>query len=191
MSGDKERARNHVSAEALVDRLGLEPHPEGGFFRETFRSALTVAGDRGERTLSTAVLFLVTAGRPSRFHRLTAEELWLYQAGAPLELALLSDEEPEGRSVQLGHPVDRAPAQRGRPVPGQAAVAVAEPVPHLLVPAGAWQAARVHPSEGMQDWTLVTCVVSPGFDFDDFEMGDRKELLAVYPKAEELIVRHT
>jgi len=212
---DTPRAR--ATAEALVGRLGLEPHPEGGYFRETFRSRQTAPTERGERMLSTAVLFLVTVERPSRFHRLSADELWLFQAGAPLELALLSEQEPAGRRVLLSRPDDAGSASvstaagtaGGRPCVRSPAVSHDDgPTPHALVPAGVWQAARVCPETPRRgaaesraepaetdadsaDWSLVTCVVSPGFEFDDFEMGDRGALLREYPAAEELLIRHT
>ena len=205
-----------LEAEAIAARLALEPHPEGGFYRETFRAARTVTTERGERALSTAVLFLITADSPSRLHRLTADELWLYQAGAPLEMALISQAHPRGRRLVLGHPAQGAHTDGAEPglSTGPAAPrkrsapwstdegGLDRVVSEVLVPAGSWQGARLAEREAVTDagrdgrprsaaWTLVTCVVTPGFDFQDFEIGDRDALLREYPGAEPLIVRHT
>lgn len=158
------------SAEQIVARLGLEPHAEGGFFRETYRATETVETSAGTRSLCTAILFLVTAARPSRFHRLTSDELWLYQGGDALEVAILQH---CGRSSvsTLG------PAGRGDP--------------QLLVPAHSWQAAHVPATENEEGWTLVACVVSPGFDYADFELADRQALLDAWPDRRELVLALT
>ena len=155
----------------MVEALALEPHPEGGFFRETYRSETQITTARGQRAAATAILFLVTDQRPSRFHRLTSDELWLHHGGAALEIVTLL---PDGR-------VDRETLTRAeRALTGETLT------PQIVVPAGAWQAARVSPGDG-PDWALVTCVVTPGFDYEDFELADRRALLVAYPEAEELI----
>lgn len=160
-----------ATATEIIARLGLVPHPEGGFFRETYRAALQVATPRGTRAAATAILFLVTAASPSRFHRLASDELWLWQGGAPLELVTLAGAGPVRRL--LGPP----------DVPGT--------LPQALVTAGDWQAARLAPGEascrGAQgspdwpDWALVACLVAPGFDPADFELAERGALLARFP----------
>ena len=123
-------------ADRLIELLDLKPHPEGGYFRETFRD-----GNPG-RAYSTAIYFLLKAGEESRWHRVDAAEVWHFYRGAPLELCI-------GRQAYvLGSDIDAAQA------------------PQIVVPAGAWQAAR-----SLGDYTLVGCTVAPGFEFDHFEMA--------------------
>jgi len=159
----------------VVAALDLEPHPEGGYYRETFRSEELVITPRGPRAASTAILFLIADSSPSRFHRLVADELWLYHGGARLELTtLLPDTRVE--RVVLG---------------GAGLVATdAEVTPQAIVPGGVWQGARVLVGEGV-DWVLVSCVVTPGFDFADFELAEREALLVGWPDAEERILELT
>ena len=130
-----------LSPEAIVRLLGLEPHPEGGHYRETFRDAATV--DAG-RAASTAIYFLLAAGEVSRWHRVDAAEVWHWHAGAPLALADASGR----RGIRLG--CDLAAGER----------------PQAVVPAGAWQQAA-----SLGDWTLVGCTVAPGFQFSGFELA--------------------
>ena len=127
----------------IVEKLGLRPHPEGGWYRETWRAE---AAD-GERAAGTAIYYLLAAGQVSCWHRVDAAEIWHWYAGSALELTL----SPDGRSreaVVLG------------PLIG------AGERPQILVPAGCWQSAA---SRG--EFTLVGCTVSPGFEFDGFEMA--------------------
>jgi len=132
-----------ATARAVIETLGMKPHPEGGWYAETFRDA--PAGGRGH---STAIYFLLERGQVSAWHRVRdAAEVWHFYAGAPLELSV----HEEGRQVgkhRLGP--DLAAGQR----------------PQAVVPAGWWQAAR-----SLGDWTLVGCTVAPGFDFDAFELA--------------------
>jgi len=123
-------------ADALIARLDLKPHPEGGHFRETFRDASS------GRAHSTAIYFLLKAGELSRWHRIDAAEAWHFYRGAPLELRI-------GAQVQILGPA----IEKGQQ-------------PQLIVPAGAWQAAR-----SLGDYTLVGCTVSPGFQFSEFELA--------------------
>jgi predicted cupin superfamily sugar epimerase len=128
-----------LSAEALVARLGLIPHPEGGWYRETWRSAAVA----GARAGATGILYLLKAGGRSHWHTVDAEELWLWHAGAPLDLLIApGDDGPIAR-----HTLDAL-------------------APQGLVPTGHWQAA-----EARDGWTLVSCVVVPGFDFAGFVMA--------------------
>ena len=144
------------SAAAVIAALGLEPHPEGGFYRETFRSPIQVPGPGGEpRAASTAILFLLPEGDFSAWHRVRSDEAWHHYAGGPLELHRLDD---EGHRVEL----------LGSPVLGH--------TPQAVIPAGQWQAAR--PTQG---WSLCGCTVAPGFHFDDFEMPSRAALVARFP----------
>lgn len=130
-----------MTAEEIIEYLGLEPHPEGGWFRETFRD------ESGEgRARSTAIYFLLARGQKSRWHRVDAAELWHFHAGAPLILRVHDGEAAE--EVWLG--ADLANGER----------------PQGVVPPGAWQSA-----ETTGDWTLVGCTVAPGFEFDRFELA--------------------
>jgi len=139
---------SHDRAAQLIATLGLKPHPEGGHYREVFRSSASVQpGDgRGERCGLTTIYFLLNAGEQSRLHRVTSDEAWHFYEGDPLDLLWTGAEPAVVHQVRLG-PV----------AAGMAPVAV--------VPAGAWQAAR---SSGA--YTLVGCSVGPGFDFADFRM---------------------
>jgi predicted cupin superfamily sugar epimerase len=163
------------TAEQLAASLGLAPHPEGGYFLETYRAAQTLRTPRGERPASTAILFLITEGSVSHLHRLASDELWVYQAGEPLELVTIA---PDGALLRrvLGD------------LEGEGLL------PQALVQAGCWQGARLAggphlPAE--RAWALVSCVVTPGFDFGDFELGERDALLAAYPHHGALIEQLT
>lgn len=184
-----------MNAAGVIAALRLAAHREGGYFRETYRAAATLRTPRGDRSAATTVLFLVTTGSPSRLHRLASDELWVHQAGDPLELARLEPREGIAETLLLGPPA----------VPGAQ--------PQLLVPSGMWQGARVAgagrgsrrcgPEAGSRDaaeigdvpasgpspagWALACCVVTPGFDYQDFELGDRDRLLAAHPCAGGLI----
>lgn len=135
------------SAEAreIIAALGLQPHPEGGHFVETFRDARTVDG----RPWSTAIYYLLAEGEASHWHRVTdAAEMWLYHAGAPLALSLWQEDSPSIREHVLG--ADIRAGQR----------------PQLLVAPNEWQAAR-----SIGGWTLVSCTVAPGFVFEKMELA--------------------
>jgi hypothetical protein len=132
------------TAEAVIHRLGLIRHPEGGWFRETFRDASLTAGTRAA---STAIYYLLQAGEVSRWHRVDAAEVWHWYAGAPLRLTLSSD----GRT-------------RETLLLGPDLAAGAEP--QRVVRAGLWQTA-----EPLGGWTLAGCTVAPGFDFGGFELA--------------------
>jgi uncharacterized protein len=164
-----------IAAADLAAALDLQPHPEGGFYRETYAAQTKVVAEHGVRATASAVLFLLTAESPSRFHRLLSDELWLYHGGAPVELVSLL---PDGTSETV------LLAGAGNVLRSELLT------PQAIVPAGAWQAARVVPGDGV-DWALFTCVVSPGFDFDDFELGERESLLDAYPDQVEPIRRLT
>ena len=122
----------------LIAKLDLQPHPEGGWYRETMR----LPAPDGGRGLATAILFLLEHGQRSHWHRVDADELWLWHAGAPLALLI------GGKEHVLG----------GDPLAGHA--------PQLLVPKGEWQA-----TEARDGWALVSCVVTPAFDFAGFELA--------------------
>jgi predicted cupin superfamily sugar epimerase len=131
-----------TTADDIIARLGLTPHPEGGHYRETFRDA---APDGG-RAASTAIYFLLKRGERSHWHRVDAVEIWHYHAGAPLRLDIADGEKRE--SIVVGPDLDAGERPQG------------------IVPTQAWQAA-----ESLGDWTLVGCTVAPGFDFAGFVLA--------------------
>lgn len=133
----------NASAGEIVRLLGLEPHPEGGHFRETFRDG---PGPDG-RSRSTAIHYMLAEGEASHWHRVDAVEVWHFHAGAPLELRISID--GEGAETHRLGP-DVANGER----------------PQVVVPENAWQAAR-----SLGAWTLVSCTVAPGFRFEGFEMA--------------------
>jgi predicted cupin superfamily sugar epimerase len=130
--------------------LELQPHPEGGYYREIFRAPERVetADGRGQRSALTIIYFLLTEVDKSRWHRVRSVETWHFVEGAPLELTVMPPDESETTRLLLGPPG-------------------AGPEPVRVVPANWWQSAR---STGA--YTLVTCCVAPGFEFDDFEVRD-------------------
>ncbi|WP_319796411.1 cupin domain-containing protein [Acidisoma cellulosilyticum] len=135
-------ARPDLSANDVVAGLGLLPHPEGGFYRETFRD-----GDLDQRGVVTAIHFLLPRGVISHWHRVDAVEIWFWHAGAPLRLDIASaDAEPA--KVTLGRDLGSGQSFQG------------------FVPPHAWQRA-----ESLGDWTLVSCTVSPAFLFSGFELA--------------------
>jgi predicted cupin superfamily sugar epimerase len=148
---------DHASAEELVDQLQLAPHPEGGWYRELHRSVAQVRRQDGElRPAFTQIFYLLAAGGLSRWHRVRGnDELWQFVAGDPLELWTLPPEGGEARIHRLAPPP--GPHAGG---PGGGVIASVH-----AVPAGWWQAARA-PGR----WTLVSCVVGPGFAFEDFDL---------------------
>jgi predicted cupin superfamily sugar epimerase len=131
-----------LSADDVIRLLDLKPHPEGGYYRETFRDSRTVEG----RAASTAIYFLLKRGERSHWHRVDAAEAWHWHAGSPLNLKINSGAATE--TLRLGP--DLAAGER----------------PQAVVPAYAWQAA-----ETTGDWTLVGCTVAPGFQFEGFELA--------------------
>lgn len=158
----------HPDAESLVKRLGLEPHPEGGFYREVFRSDQRLALLRGPRAALTAIHFLLPAGEFSALHRVSSDEVWSFQAGDPLELHLLS-EDGTRRSLRLGRDLARGEK------------------PLAAVPAGVWQAALACGER----FSWCSCLVAPGFDFADFELADRGALSARLPAQADFVRRFT
>ena len=163
------------AAKHWIQKLKLAPHPEGGYFRQTYRSQLMIprealpSGFSGPRAASTAIYFLLEGQNFSAFHRLQSDELWHFYAGSPLWLHAIDSAGNYSRII-LGGDLE------------------AGEVLQTAVQAGNWFASHVG------DWSsfaLVGCTVAPGFDFQDFEMGNRKELAARYPQHKDLINRLT
>lgn len=179
-------------ARAWIERLGLEPHPEGGYFRETYRSELAIdgaalgGGFEGKRSASTAIYFLLPGGEVSRFHRIKSDEVWHHHDGSSVTLWILDPPAdppaPEGAS---GGPARQVKLSSDPPTPGQTPSAG---LPQAVVPAGVWFGATVDDPGGH---ALVSCTVAPGFDFRDFELARRDDLLALWPHEREIIERLT
>jgi predicted cupin superfamily sugar epimerase len=135
-----------IGANDVIAALGLVPHPEGGWYAETWRAP----APEGGRPASSAILYLLQRGEESHWHRVDADEIWQFTAGDPLELRV---------ATRPGSPV--ALHRLGVDFAG-------DEEPQVVVPAGAWQAAR--PLGG---WSLVGCIVAPAFSFDGFELAPR------------------
>ncbi|OIN99341.1 MAG: cupin [Elusimicrobia bacterium CG1_02_56_21] len=158
-----------LNAEELIEFYGLEKHPEGGYFRESYRAPDTVTVGRGERNSSTAIYFLLKAGDRSRLHRIKSDEVWHFYEGGPITVAQI---EPDGRVQYTIMGKDAASGQK---------------LQHA-VPAGRWFGA--FPCAGTE-FSLTGCTVAPGFDFTDFELGERAALLEQLPGAQEIILKLT
>ncbi|RBO53554.1 cupin [Rhodovulum sp. BSW8] len=133
-----------MTADEIIATLRLAPHPEGGWYRQTW----VAEAAPGTRPPGTAIYYLLAEGQRSHWHRVDADEIWLYHAGDPLELTVSATDAGPAAPMILG--ADLAQGAR----------------PQGLVPAGHWQAARP-----LGAWTLVSCTVSPGFRFEGFEMA--------------------
>ena len=131
-------------AKALIDALELQPHPEGGWYRETWRAAAAP----GERASATAILFLLEEGRRSHWHKVDATELWLFHAGSALRLEIAATGNGPVRIARVGN--DLAGGEQ----------------PQLIVAPDEWQSA-----EADRGWALVSCIVSPGFEFAGFTLA--------------------
>jgi uncharacterized protein len=161
---------NRHTAESWIEHLGLTPHPEGGYYIETYRSdeeiPSGVLADRSDsRALSTCIYYLLRSGDVSHFHRLKSDEIWHFYDGSSAVIYFINSL-GERSSVKIG--LDLEQGDR----------------PQLLIPKGTWFAAEVDASNS---FILVGCTVAPGFDFQDFELADRSGLLSQYPQHRELI----
>jgi predicted cupin superfamily sugar epimerase len=160
-----------MDAETLIRVLNLKPHPEGGFYRETYRSPDQVAGVHlpprygGDRACSTAIYYLLTAGSFSAMHRLKSDEIFHFYLGDPVEMLILPPS-GTGTVVPIGTGLERGES------------------PQVVVPAGAWQGARLKPGGR---FALLGCTVAPGFDFADFKVGNRAGLKRAHPAFAEQI----
>lgn len=132
------------AAQALIRKLDLAPHPEGGWFRETWRSEVRI----GDHAAGTAILFLLEQGQRSAWHRVDADEFWLWHAGAPLQLRLAGEDIASARELALGPNV------------------LSGEQPQILIPAHHWQTAAT-----TAGWALASCLVVPGFEFSGFTIA--------------------
>ena len=161
--------------EMLIELLGLAPHPEGGFYRETYRSGETITGAAlperytGDRAHATAIYYLLTADDFSRFHRVASDEVFHFYRGDPVLLVVLYPD-GDGDTIVLGPDIHV----------GQA--------PQAVVPGGCWQGLALR--DGGR-YALLGATVSPGFEFSDFVLGDRARLIEEYPAYRDVIPRLT
>ena len=159
-----------ATIEKYIRHFDLKPHPEGGWYSETYRSADTTThlpeGFVGERNFCTAIYFLLSGNNFSAFHRIKSDELWHFYDGDMLQIFVI-DENGVLRIIELGKEPDK----------GQVFQAV--------VKKGHWFGSRCSVSDG---FSLVGCTVSPGFDFRDFEMADRNDLLSQFPQHKDHII---
>ena len=159
------------TAAYLIEKLQLKPHPEGGYFAETYRSTETISEEHlpkrfaGDRNFSTAIYFLLEGTQFSALHRIRSDEVWHFYSGSRLLVYVIK---PEGalQVIKLG--TDLANGD----------------VWQAVVKAGCWFGSKLESSES---FALVGCTVAPGFDFADFEMADRNKLLSQYPQHKEII----
>jgi uncharacterized protein len=165
-----------LTAQEAIDRLQLVPLTiEGGYFRETYRSEMTIDAAAlpgkyaGDRNVSTSIYYLLTPDTFSAIHRVKSDEVFHFYAGDPVEMLRLHAD-GRGRIVIIGN--DLAAGHE----------------PQLVVPGGLWQGCRLIPGG---KWALMGCTVAPGFDFADFTAADRAELIAEYPDHAELITALT
>jgi predicted cupin superfamily sugar epimerase len=165
-----------MQARDIVRQLSLIPHPEGGYFRETYRGAETISAgelDRrygGARATSTAIYYLLEAGQRSALHRLQSDEIFHFYAGDPLTIVEIV---PDGRLTETRLGADLA----------------AGDIPQHVIPAGTWFGAIPNGRFSPHGFSLVGCTVAPGFDFADFEMAGKSALLAAFPRHADWINR--
>jgi len=151
----------------IVERFGLLPHPEGGFYRECYRSEQPVVVGERSFSASTAIYFLLRSGAPSHFHRIASDEIWHFYMGDSLIIHELNQ-----NGFYLCHKVGSG-LERGEEF-------------LQMIPAGSWFAA-----ETMGAYSFVGCTVAPGFEFQDFELASQKDLIRAFPDQEALIQRLT
>ena len=161
--------------EILIEKFHLEAHPEGGYFKETYRSTGTIAMDslpdkyNGERNYSTCIYFLLTSDTFSAFHKIKQDEMWHFYDGSPIMIHMIY---PDGEyaSIKLG--LNLANGE----------------VPQAVVPGGTYFGSEMI---SKSDFALVGCTVAPGFDFADFEMPPRSVLLEKFPEHKKVIEKIT
>jgi len=164
------------NADYWIHYLGLKEHPEGGYFRETYRSDEYISRNSlperfggNSRSFSTSIYFLLRGDQISHLHRIQSDEIWHFYQGSPLRLHII-DEDGKYSAIHLGNNPDNGESFQA------------------IVKKRCWFGATV---DILDSYSLVGCTVAPGFDFQDFEMGKRDILVAKYPKYKEVIERLT
>ena len=165
----------HDQVQDLIEKLELLPHPEGGYYKEIYRSPgiipQQVLGKHfsGNRNFSTSIYFLLTSDDFSAFHRIGQDEIWYFHSGSSLFIHMI-DQQGNYFRHELGTGVNK----------GQ--------TPQFVVPAGYWFASNI---KNKNSYSLVGCTVAPGFDFDDFELAKREKLIDEFPQHSEIIHKLT
>ncbi len=158
-----------MDSKEIVQILDLQAHPEGGFYKETYRSSCSMKTEQNSiRNVCTAIYFLLENDNISLFHRIQSDELWFFHQGEPLEIVFIK----EGilNSIILGNSFENGE------------------VPQATIPANTWFASSVKQRKG---YSLVSCTVAPGFDFADFELASRENLSKEFPHLKEVIQKFT
>lgn len=158
-----------MNGKEIVEKLELQEHLEGGFYKETYRSHQTIETDKNVyRNISTAIYFLLENENKSLFHRIKSDELWFFHQGEALEIVFIK----EGvlNTIILGNNLENGE------------------VVQATIPANTWFASRV---KNLKGYSLVSCTVAPGFDFTDFELAKREDLLNEFPNLKETIEKFT
>lgn len=164
-----------MAAEYYIKKLGLEKHPEGGWFKEVYRSSEEISGEHlperfsGKRHHSTSIYFLLSSDTFSAFHRIKSDELWHFYEGSPVTIYMISGEGIYSEAV-LGRNIENGE------------------VLQCVIPNGVWFGAKVNEPDS---FCLVGCTVAPGFHFDDFELGERNTLIKMFPEHNEIITKLT
>ena len=153
----------------IIEVLQLQPHPEGGFYAETYRSSAFTLNQNGEkRNLSTAIYFLLHDTAKSNFHRIQSDELWFFHQGDPIEIVTIQG--GKANSIILGNAIEKGE------------------LPQATIPANTWFGSKLKDGKG---YALVSCTVAPGFDFLDFELAEREKLVNKFPNQKALIEEFT
>ncbi|MCL4551741.1 MAG: cupin domain-containing protein [Bacteroidetes bacterium] len=161
-------------AAQIIRKLRLTSHPEGGYFRETYRAKQKINENVlpknfvGDRNISTSIYFLLDGNQVSHFHKLMSDELWHFYKGSPIILHCLNGD--NYKKILIGNNFSKGE------------------LPQCPIKAGTWFAAEI---KNKKSYSLVGCTVSPGFDFADFKLAKRSELLKRFPNREKLILRFT
>ena len=164
-----------IKSKQWISKLNLQPHPEGGYYSEVYRSDEIIPNASlnrryiGSRSISTSIYFLLDGNQFSAFHKIRSDELWHFYDGSAIKLYLISEDgklEIQNVGINIGQ----------------------NEFPQITIPKNVWFAAEPIDKES---YTLVGCTVAPGFDFNDFELGERKGLIQRFPHHQELITRYT
>ena len=164
LSAESQETHNR-DANYWIRKLEMNAHPEGGWYKETFRDERLVDG---KKNASTAIYFLIEGDSPSHFHRISSTEMWHFYYGDPLIVHELSSESKHYKQHKIGKNLDNGEEFQA------------------FIPSGAWFAA-----ETKGNYSLVGCTVAPGFEFEDFELAEGESLCQLFPKHRELIQRLT
>lgn len=162
------------TAEYWIQHLNLKPHPEGGFFNEVFRSSINISKDelpvgyKSSRRVATCIYYMLRSNDISKMHRLRSDEIWFYHYGSPAKIIYI---DPEGKKHKFFLGPNHEKAEQF----------------HIHIPAGNIFAAEVTQSDS---YCLMSCVVAPGFEFEDFELFPKEELIQAYPKHADLFEKY-